>query len=89
MNEIVGNTLMARDKFMLELHLRQPGITYSAWGPFTIQRKRIQKFKEKTDLKYISKNELDSACFAHDASYADRNGLAERTISDKILRERL
>ena len=34
MNEIVNKLLLAGDKFMLEMHLRQPGVTYSAWGPF-------------------------------------------------------
>ena len=31
---------------MLEMHLRQPQFTYSACGPFTKNKKRIQKFKE-------------------------------------------
>ena len=44
---------------MLELHLRQPGFTYSACGLFTEHRKRIQKIKEKVDLKHIYSNELD------------------------------
>ena len=52
---------------MHKLHLRQPGFTYSACGPFTKYCKRIQKFKET----YIYNNGLDKACFAHDAAYAD------------------
>ena len=32
---------------MLELHLKQAGFTYSAWGSFTKHRERIQKFREK------------------------------------------
>ena len=35
MNEIVNKFLLARDKFMPEMHLKQPGFTYSASGPFT------------------------------------------------------
>ena len=35
MNNIVNNFLLAGDKFMPEMHLRQPGFTYSACGPFT------------------------------------------------------
>ena len=35
MNEIVNTFLLAGDKFMSEMHLKQPGFTYSACGPFT------------------------------------------------------
>ena len=35
MNEIVDKFLLASDKFMSEVHFKQPGFTYSAWGPFT------------------------------------------------------
>ena len=35
MNEIVSKVLLVRDKFMLEMHLKQPGFTHSACGPFT------------------------------------------------------
>ena len=61
---------------MPELHLRQPGFTYSACGLFTKHREKIQKFGETGDLKYIYKNELDKACFPHDASYFDSKNLA-------------
>ena len=53
---------------MQELHLKQPGFTYSACGPFTKHRERIQKFRETGNLKYLYRNELDKACFAHDAA---------------------
>ena len=56
MNEIVNKFLLAGDKFM-------PGFTYSACGPFTKKKERIQKFKETGDTKYIYKNELDEAFF--------------------------
>ena len=46
MNEIVNKVLLAGDKFMLEMHLRQPQFVYSACGPFTKNKERIQKFKE-------------------------------------------
>ena len=49
MNEIVNKFLLAGDKFMTEMHLRQPGFTYSACGPFTKNKVRIQKFKEAGD----------------------------------------
>ena len=43
MNAIVNNLLLARDKFMPEMHLRQPGFVYSTCGPFTKNKERIKK----------------------------------------------
>ena len=63
MNEIVNKFLLAADKFMPEMHLKQAGFTCSACGPFTKNKGRIQKLKEKGDTSYIYKNELDKACF--------------------------
>ena len=48
--------LLAGDKFMPEMHLRQPGLTYSACGPFTKNKERIQKFKEIGDSRCIYQN---------------------------------
>ena len=79
---------MAGDKFMPEIHLKQPGFTYSACGPFTKNRERIQKFKETGDINYIYKNELDKAYFQHDMTYGDFKELARRTASYKILRDK-
>ena len=50
MNEIVNKFLLAGDKFMPELDLRQPGFTYSACGPFTKNEERIKKFEETQTL---------------------------------------
>ena len=47
---------------MPEMHLKQPGFTYSAYGPFTKNKERVQKFKETRDTKYIYRNGLDKAC---------------------------
>ena len=88
MNEIVNKPLLAGDKFMPEMHLKQPGFTYSACGPFTKNRERIQKFKETGDTSYIYKNELDKACFQHDMAYGDFKDLKRRTFSDKVLRDK-
>ena len=63
MNEIVNKFSLAGDKFMPEMPLKQPRFTYSAFGPFTKNKERIQKFKERGDTNYIYKNELDKACF--------------------------
>ena len=73
---------------MPEMHLRQPQFIYSACGPFTKHKQRIQKFKETGDTNYIYKNELDKACFAHDAAYSYSKDLIKRTAADKILRNR-
>ena len=88
MNEIVNKFLLAGDKFMPKMHLRQPGFTYSASGPFTKNKERIQKFKETGDTSYIYKNELDKACFQHDMAYGDFKDLAKRTAADKVLRNK-
>ena len=53
------------------MHLKQPGITYSACGPFTKNKERIQKFKETGDSRYNYINELDEACFQHGMTYGD------------------
>ena len=54
---------------MLEMHLRQPGCTSSVCEPITKITKRIQKFKETGDSRYIYQNELDKVCFQHDMAY--------------------
>ena len=86
MNETVNTFLLAGDKFMPEMHLRQPGFTCSACGPFTKKKERIQKFKETGDSQYIYQNELDKGCFQHDMAYGDFADLTRRTASDNLLR---
>ena len=54
---------------MSEIHLREPGFTYSAGGPFTKNKERIQKFKETGDSRYISQKELDKACFMENMTW--------------------
>ena len=88
MNEIVNTFLLAGDKFMPEMHLKQPGFTYSACGSFTKNKERIQKFKEARDTSYIYKNGFDKTCFQHDMAYGDSKDLKRRTASDKILRDK-
>ena len=88
MNNVINKFLLAGDKFMPEMHLRQPRFTYSACGQFTKHKQRIQKFKETGDTNYIYKNELDKACFTHEAAYSDSKYLTKRTAADKILRNR-
>ena len=63
MNDIFNKILLAGDKFMPEMHLRQPGFTYSARGPFTKNKERMQKVKQTGDSRYIYKNELGKLVF--------------------------
>ena len=83
MNEIVNKILSTGDKCMPEMHLKQPGFTYSACGPFTKNKERIQKFKETGDASYICQNGFDNACFKHGMAYGYFKDLAWRTVSDK------
>ena len=88
MNEIVGKFLLAGDKCMPEMHLKQPGFTYSACGPFTKNKERIEKFIQTGNTDFIYRNELDKTCFQHDMAYGKLKNLAKRTQSDKILRDK-
>ena len=69
---------------MPEMYLRQPVFTYSACGPFTKNKVRIQKFKETGDSRYIYQNKLDNACFQHGMGYGDFKDLTRRKASGKI-----
>ena len=73
---------------MPEMHLKQSQFTYSACGPFTRNKERIQKFKETGDSRYIYRIELDKAYFQHDVAYGDFKDLAKRTAADKVLRDK-
>ena len=88
MNEIVNKFLLTGDKFIQEMHLKQPGFTCSACGLFIKNKKRIQKFMETGDRKYIYRNELDKACFQHDMAYGYFKDLKSRTQSDKVLKNK-
>ena len=62
---------------MLEMHLRQPAFfdksrfTHNAYGPFTKNKERIQKFKEIQNLRHIYRNKIDNVYFHHDMAYGD------------------
>ena len=88
MNQIVNKLLLAGDKFMPEMHLRQTKFIYSACGPFTKNKQRIQKLMQTGDTNYIYRNGLDKACFQHDMAYGKYKDLEKRTQSDKILRDK-
>ena len=88
MNEIVNTFLLVRDKFIPEMHLKQPGFTYSACGPFTKNKERIEKFMQTENTYFIYRNELDKDCFQHDMAYGISKDLAKRTQSDRVLRDK-
>ena len=73
---------------MPEMHFKQAGFTYSACGPFTKNKERIQKLKEAGDRSYIYRNELEKACFQHDMVYGDFKDFKRRTALDKTLRDK-
>ena len=68
--------------------LDKSGFTYSACGPFTKNKKRIEKFKETGDSRYIYQNNLDKVCFQHNMAFGDFKELNRRTASDKILHDK-
>ena len=88
MNNAVNKFLLAGDKFMPEMHLKQPRFVYSACGPLSRHKERIKEFKPTGDTRYIYRNELDKACFQHDSAYADHKDLINRTEADKVVRDK-
>ena len=88
MNEIVNKYLLAGDKFMPEMHLKEPVFTYSASGPFTKNKEKIENFMQTGITNFIYKNELDKAYSQHDVAYGKSKDLAKRTQSDTFFRDK-
>ena len=86
MNNIINKFLLAGDKFMPEMHLRQPQFVCNACGPFTRHKERINELKRTGDARLLYRNELDKACFKHDAAYTKYKDLENRLISDQKLK---
>ena len=63
---------------MPEMHLKQPGFTYSACGPLTKNKERIQKLAQTGNINYVYRNELDETCFQHDMAYGKYKELVKR-----------
>ena len=89
MNEIANKFLLAGDKFMPEMHIRKPGYTYSACGPFTKSKERIKKIKETERFKIYLSNELNKTCFQRDMASGGFKDLTRRTAADKVLRDKV
>ena len=88
MNETVKKFLLVGDKLIPEMHLKQPSFTYSACGPFTKSKERIEKLMHAGNTNFIYKNELHKACFQHDMAYGKTKDLVKRTQSDKVLKDK-
>ena len=88
MNEIVNKFLLVGDKFVPKLHLKQPGFTYSACGPFSRNKEWIEKLMLTENTNFIYRNDLGKTCFQHNMAYGKSKDLAKRTQSDKILRDK-
>ena len=73
---------------MPEMHLKQPGFTYSACGRFTKNKERIQKFMRTGNTNYISKKDLDKACFQHEMTYGKYKDLTKRAQSDMVFKDK-
>ena len=69
---------------MPEMYLKQCSFTYSALGPFTRNKKRIEIFMQTGNTDYINKNDLDKAWFQHGMAY----GKSRKTKSDKFLKNK-
>ena len=81
MNKIVNKFLLAGDKFVPKMHLRQPGFTYRACGPFTKNKEGIQKFKETGDSRYIYQSKLNKACFQYELASEDFKYLTRSSLN--------
>ena len=57
MNEIVNKFLLAGDKFMQKMHLKQPGFTYSACGPFAKSKERMKSLcRQEIQILFMKMN---------------------------------
>ena len=88
-SDIINTFLLIGDKFMPEMHLWDPKVKkYSACGPFTRHKERINQFMKNGKLSHIAKNKLDAACFQHDSTYHKYKDLKRRTRSDVVLKNK-
>ena len=85
MSEAVSKCQLVGDKLMSPMHWKQPRFAYSVCWPFTKNEKRIQKFKEIGDSRYIYQNEVYKASFQHEKNYGDFKDLPRTTASEKVL----
>ena len=87
MNEIINTFLLAEEKYMPEMHLKHPGFTYSACGPFTTNKERIKKVKETWNPSYNYQTESHKVCFQHDISYEHLKDLNRIAAADELFKK--
>ena len=63
MNKIVNHILLVRDKSMPQMHLKQPGFTYSACDTTTKNKEITENFMQTGNTDFIYRNDLDKACY--------------------------
>ena len=80
--------LLLGDKFMPEIHLKLPGFIYSAFGSFTENKERIEKFMQTGNISFLYKNEHDKACFPQDMVYEKSKDFTKTAQSEKVLRDK-
>ena len=80
--------LLVGDKFMSEMHLKQPAVTIVFVVHSQKNKESIEKFMKTGNTNFIYKNEHDIACFQHDMAYGKSKDLVKRTQSDKVLRNK-
>ena len=86
MNEIVNKFLLMGDKFMPEMHLKQPGFTYTACDPFTKNKERIESLcRLEIQILFINMN-LIRLVFNMIWLMVKTKDLVKRTQSDKVLK---
>ena len=86
---IINRFSLIGDKFMPEMHLWDPKAKkYSACGPFTRHKQRINDFMKDGKLSHILKNRLDAACFQHGSAYAKYKDRLNRKKSDVVLKNK-
>ena len=88
MNAMVNKLFLAEDTVMSEMHLKQPGLTYNACGPFTIKYKINEKIQRNWRFRNIYQNKLDQACFQHDMASGWFKDLNRRRTADKVLHDK-
>ena len=88
MNEIVNRFLLAGNKFMPEICLKQPGFSYSASGPFTRNKERVETYIQTANTDHICRDDPDKACVQYDMAYGKYIDLTKRTQSDKFLKDK-
>ena len=88
MNKKVNNFLLARDKFILEMHLWQFGFAYSSCGPFTKHEERIKKFKKQGIQATVIKTNYRKLVFDMIMGYGDFKYRNRRTAANNVLRDK-